>query len=112
MSFPKLIAGALLAGTLGAAGLALAQSDTLPAPIDSLRLAASDYGGAKDTTAPSGMKSMSEIMRQLEAKGYGEFREIEREGGRYEVKARDRDGRWREIYVDGRSGEIVKVEDD
>lgn len=42
--------------------------------------------------------------------GYRDIEEIEREKGRYEVEARDADGREWEIYVDGRSGEIVKRE--
>ena len=46
----------------------------------------------------------------VNAAGYSDIYEVEREGRGYEVKARDADGRRWELKVDGHSGEIVARE--
>lgn len=111
MSFPKLVAGALLAGSLTVGGMALASSKGLDWQPGAAQLAAQDeddYG----RTAEGNTLSMVEIIERLSAKGYAEIREIEREGATLEVKARNREGRWQELYVDGVTGEVLRVEED
>ena len=56
--------------------------------------------------------SVEDVVAHLRSSGYGDIREVEREYGLYEVKGRDRQGERVEVYVDARSGEIVKVERD
>ena len=55
---------------------------------------------------------MDEVLARLRTAGYSDFREVEREHGRYEVKGMDADGRRVELYVDSRTGEIVQEERD
>ncbi|MDX1431377.1 MAG: PepSY domain-containing protein [Gammaproteobacteria bacterium] len=53
------------------------------------------------------------IIARLQARGYHDFREVERDDdGRYEVKARDASGRRVELYVDSTSGDILRTERD
>lgn len=54
--------------------------------------------------------TMDEVLARLRTAGYSDFHEIEREHQRYEVKGRDADGRRVELYVDARTGEVVKEE--
>ncbi|MBT6119514.1 MAG: PepSY domain-containing protein [Rhodospirillaceae bacterium] len=117
MSIPKIVAGALLAGSLVVGGIALAGPVVVKSHFDAIQLASGDddHDGDEDEygKAASGeMLDAQTVTRQLSEKGFGEIRKIEREGGRYEVKARDRDGRWRELEVDGRTGEILRNRDD
>lgn len=53
---------------------------------------------------------IGEILARLEAKGYRDFYEVEREHGRYEVKARNAEGEVVELYVSATSGEILRSE--
>lgn len=62
--------------------------------------------------APAEVIPMEQILAQLKADGYGEIYEVERESGRYEVKAKNQEGRRVELYLDARTGELLKVEDD
>ncbi len=112
MSFPKIIAGALLLGSLATGGIAVAGPDAIGSPAGPLRLASGDDGGNYGATAPGEAMSMSELLRELAGQGYDDIREVEREGARYEVKARDRNGRWRELYVDTQTGKVIGEEDD
>ncbi len=43
---------------------------------------------------------MEQVLAQLKAEGYSEVYEIEREHGKYEVKAKNRDGRTIELSLD------------
>ena len=95
------IAIALLAGF---AGLAAAQ---VVAPED--RPAAS--GEEAVATGGKGLP-MTEIIAALEAEGYTDFREIEREEGTYEVKARNKEGRFVEVYVLPETGKVVRSEEE
>jgi Peptidase propeptide and YPEB domain len=55
---------------------------------------------------------MEQVLAQLKAEGYGEIYEIEREHNRYEVKARDREGRRVELYLDAATGKVLQSEED
>jgi uncharacterized membrane protein YkoI len=89
--------GGLLATAAFGAGLvqgALAQSQQTPAAVSD--------------AAPT--LTMEQVLAQLRDQGYGEIDEIERERDRFEVKARDREGRRVELYLDARTGETLKSE--
>jgi len=53
-----------------------------------------------------------DVLARLRAQGYSDIAEIERERNSYEVKARNADGRWVELYVDGNTGEVLGREYD
>lgn len=99
-----LAAAAAIALAAGIAGSAIASSDDYREGVRS---------GPVDRSEISGSAlSMEEVLVRLKDQGYGEVYEIERERGLYEVKARDQDG-WRvEIYVDPRTGDILRREHD
>lgn len=111
MSYPKLVAAALLIGTLAAGGVALAGPENVKAGLSSLQLAAGEKAEHGDSFEGP-VLDMKDILEQLAAKGYGEVREIEREGAHYEVKARDGEGRWRELTLDARDGKLLSDEED
>ena len=52
------------------------------------------------------------MLAQLKAEGYSEVYEIEREHDKYEVKAKNRDGRTVELYVDASTGKTLKTEEE
>lgn len=54
--------------------------------------------------------SIPQVIQRLEASGYRDFEEIERESDGYEVKAIDPEGRRVEIDVDPITGEVLKTE--
>lgn len=100
----RLAAG--LGGLLATAGFgfgivqgALAQSDE-PARVS----------GEVTSQAPA--LPMEQVLADLKARGYGEIYEIERERDKYEVKARNSEGRKVELYLDARTGETLKIEDE
>lgn len=62
--------------------------------------AASEAGGST--------LSVEQILAKLKERGFTEVYEVERERGSYEVKARDAKGVLMEIYVDAKTGEILK----
>lgn len=82
------------------------------AAINGVALASEDdpRSGAGNSTGE--WISIEAAIAAVTSAGYRDIEEIERDQGRYEVEARDADGRKWEIYVDGRSGEIVKRERD
>ena len=55
---------------------------------------------------------MEQVLAQLKAEGYGEVYEIERERDRYEVKAKDREGRRVELHLDAATGKVLESEQD
>lgn len=67
---------------------------------------------AAEQVAPEPYLTEQEIAEALESQGYTEITKIELEKGKYEVKARDADGRRIELYADPRTGEILKTEYD
>lgn len=101
MPYPRLLAGLLLAGSLAAGAYAYAQgAGTGAAPMSGPSMAA-------DTL------SMPALLDKLSAQGYRDARSVERKSDRLvEVKATGPDGQRQEIYVDARTGEILKVERD
>ena len=65
------------------------------------------------TTAPaaqSNWMSLKDVQTKLEAAGYTDFREIEREKNKYEVKATDPQGQRVELDVDPVTGDVLKTE--
>ena len=56
--------------------------------------------------------SMEEIVAILRKQGLGEVYEVEREWGGYEVKIRDPQGTKLKLYVDSRSGEVLRQKPD
>ena len=99
--------------------LAAAAAITLAAGIAGSAIASDDdyredvrYGVVDQSEVSGSALPMEEILARLKEQGYGEIYEIERERGLYEVKARGQDG-WRvEIYVDPRTGDILRREHD
>jgi hypothetical protein len=62
------------------------------------------------TPAPPVM-NFQQVVDRVVAQGYSDVREVERKSDKlYEVKARNSQGRWVELYVDARSGEILREE--
>ena len=55
---------------------------------------------------------MEQVFAELKAQGYGEIYEIERERDKYEVKARNKEGRVVELYLDAATGQVLEIEDD
>ncbi|WP_159078692.1 PepSY domain-containing protein [Orrella marina] len=51
--------------------------------------------------------SMNRIIDRIEAAGYTDIREVERERGGYEAEVRDDQGRKVKLYLDPRTGEII-----
>ena len=54
--------------------------------------------------------SLKDVQTKLEAAGYTDFREIEREKNKYEVKATDPQGQRVELDVDPVTGDVLKTE--
>lgn len=108
MTFGKIAAAGLVAGAVAVGGTAVAQkSETMDFP--GLQLVAA--GERADEKSGNGERlSLMQVTQRVSEKGYTDIREVEREDGRYEVKARDQEGRWVELYVDGQTGEILSSE--
>lgn len=62
------------------------------------------------TTQDASWLSIREVMDRLETQGYRDFTEIERDDGRYEVKAIDAQGQRVEIDVHPVTAEVLKTE--
>lgn len=92
------LAPALATLVLGTAGaVAYAQAQAAPA-------------SAAQTTTAAPM-NFQQVVERVAAQGYNDVREVERKSDKlYEVKARNGQGRWVELYVDSRSGEILREE--
>jgi len=56
--------------------------------------------------------SIEEIVSRLRTAGYTDIHEVERERDRYEVKGRNDEGQRFELYVDARTGDVLKEERD
>ena len=70
----------------------------------------SGTGTGEEATAPAPAIPMEQVLAQLKAEGYSEVYEIEREHGKYEVKAKNRDGRTVELYLDAATGKTLETE--
>jgi uncharacterized membrane protein YkoI len=100
-----LASAASIALAAGIAGSAIASSD------DEYR-DGSSYGVAGQSDVSGSTLSLEELLARLKDQGYDDVYEIERERGVYEVKARNQDA-WRvEIYVDPRTGDILRRKQD
>lgn len=95
---------AALCGLLACGLPAAAQLAEPAAPA----LAASAASAA--STASASM-SIAQVIERLASTGYRDIKEVERKSDKlYEVKTRDAKGRWVELYVDARSGEVLRTE--
>lgn len=67
---------------------------------------------AATSAAPvqSSWMSIKDVLNKLEAAGYRDFREVERDDNRYEVKATDPQGQRVELDVDPVTGDVLKTE--
>ncbi|MCU0920517.1 MAG: PepSY domain-containing protein [Burkholderiaceae bacterium] len=61
--------------------------------------------------ASAAAMNFQQVVERVVAQGYNDVREVERKSDKlYEIKARDSQGRWVELYVDARNGEILREE--
>lgn len=97
MRTSSLVASITLATTLLAGGALVA------APV----LAQATTTATSAATAAE--LSIKQIVDRVEAAGYRDIKEVEREDDRYEVKATTADGRRAELYLDPVSGDITKT---
>lgn len=105
MIYGKIAATALLVSSLALGGYAMAQqAGTNAASAQPQGTQRSQPAGAQPERA------VSDIIARLSAQGYTDIGKVEREDGdRFEVKARNTDGQRVELYVDARTGEILKT---
>ena len=79
-------------------------------------LAGTPAAFADDVRCPGGAtgewKSIDEARAAVDALGYKDIREIERDDGCYEIEASDAEGRRVELYLDPQSLAVVKMERD
>lgn len=94
---------AIVIGSAAAAGIAVAQ------PAKPAAEAAKEQGAKAELRI-----TLEQAIARVRAAGYTDIEEIEREGGGYEVCAKDDKGKEVDLKVDGRTGEIKvsKDEDD
>ena len=104
MRATTLIATLAFTGGLIGAGAAIA-----PAFAQSVTPAASP-AAATTPAAQSSWMSLKDVQTKLEAAGYTDFREIERDKNKYEVKATDPQGQRVELDVDPVTGDVLKTE--
>jgi len=97
------ISGVLLGALVLATSAAIASRD---GDSDSER---GEYRSMQTEQSAAGLEPEG-ILSRLRAEGYSDFVELERERDRYEVKARNADGRWVEVYVDSSTGEVLHTE--
>jgi uncharacterized membrane protein YkoI len=80
----------------------------LAAPV--LTTAAAAAVAQTPATTPAVM-NFQQVVERVVAQGYSDVREVERKSDKlYEIKARNNQSRWVELYVDARSGEILREE--
>lgn len=111
MIYAKLTAAALLAGSVLVGGYAVANEILQDAgPAAAAPGAAPATATASGTQAPAPM-TIPQLIDVLAKQGYTDVSEVERKTGAiYEIKARDANGNRRELYVDARTGDILKEE--
>jgi uncharacterized membrane protein YkoI len=95
-----------LGGLLATAGFGLGIVQGAFAQSDQPRV----QTGEQATPAPA--IAMEQVLAQLKAEGYSEVYEVEREHGKYEVKAKNRDGRTVELSLDASTGKTLETEED
>ena len=104
MRATTLIATLALTGGIIGAGAAIA-----PAFAQNAAPAATP-AAATAPAAQSNWLSIKDVLGKLEAAGYRDFREVEREKDKYEVKATDPQGQRVELDVDPVTGDVLKTE--
>lgn len=104
MRATTLIATLALTGGLIGAGAAIA-----PAFAQNAAPAATP-ATATAPAAQSNWLSIKDVLGKLEAAGYRDFREVERDKDKYEVKATDPQGQRVEMDVDPVTGDVLKTE--
>ncbi len=84
----------------------------IPRAAGALVLAAAAVAATAQTpSAPGAAMNFQQIVDRVVAHGYNDVREVERKSDKlYEIKARNGQGRWVELYLDARSGEILREE--
>lgn len=66
---------------------------------------------AQTPATPAAAMNFQQVVERVVAQGYSDVREVERKSDKlYEIKARNSQSRWVELYVDSRSGEILREE--
>ena len=105
MRATTLIATLALTGGLIGAGAAIA-----PAFAQTATPAATPATATTPAATQSNWMSLKDVQTKLEAAGYTDFREIEREKNKYEVKATDPQGQRVELDVDPVTGDVLKTE--
>lgn len=60
-----------------------------------------------DASPPESWLPLSRLIEKLEAEGYRNIEKIERENGRYEVRATNRRGERSKLLLDARTGEFA-----
>ncbi len=96
MRATPLIAALALATGIAGAGVSLAP-------------AFAQNGPATATQSQSAWMSIEQVVSKVQAAGYRDIEEIERDDNRYEVKATDAEGRRVELKLDPVSGEILNT---
>ena len=108
--YKKTAAIIALSGATALTGLAYAQvrspaDGTIPAATDSTQLAQNRQADRRG--APKDWLNLGQIYDKLEASGYTDIREIERERDGYEAKARDSEGQSVKLYIEPLEGQII-----
>lgn len=60
------------------------------------------------TNAPMQWLPIQQVLTQVEGAGFTNIEEIERDDGRYEVKATNTEGVRTKLYLNGETGEVLK----
>ena len=84
--------------------------DIIIAAVTALGIVATSSFAADDRpldAEKSPWLSIQQVLVKVESAGYRNIEKVEREGGAYEVKATDRNGRRVKVYLHPRTGEIV-----
>lgn len=74
--------------------------------------AMADDDDRRTARSPQAGLSIGDVYQRLTADGYTRIEEIERDDGKYEVEARDSQGRQVELDIDAQTGRILEVEHD
>lgn len=90
---------ALLAPVLAAAGIAAAAAHAQQTPP-----------AAQQTPAAVEVLPVRTLLDRVEAQGYRDIRQVEREDDHYEVKATDAEGRRVKLKLDAHTGALIKAE--
>lgn len=99
MRLSTIISSLLLGGSLAVGGFMLT-----PSFAGDVRMA---QAGRTAQTGERQWLSIQKVLDKLEAAGYRDFEEVEREHGYYEIRALNRNGERTKLYVNPQSGNIM-----